>query len=42
MDDWDVGIEGRSVLWVGFGGGFGVFGERIDKEVSNGGGEYGS
>ena len=42
MDDWDVGIEGRSVLWVGFGGGFGVFGERFDKEVSNGGGKYGS
>ena len=42
MDDWDVGIEGRSVLWVGFGGEFGVFGERFDKEVSNGGGKYGS
>ena len=42
MDGGDVGIGGRSVLCVGFGGGFGVFGERSGKEVSNGGGGYGS
>ena len=28
FDGGDVGIGGRSVLGVGFGGGFGVFGER--------------
>ena len=38
MDGGDFGIEGQSVLCVGFG----VFRKRSGKEILNGGGGYGS